>query len=153
MISFNTTGGGGSPWPKLAMAGIVFILVVYFIGRSYGKTVPPSPIPVPQDDPNVKPGSGTPKFDPKPLTDRLYQDIKGWSNPFDRDMDAWNNLASLSDTNFVIVLNDWDARYYNKWTQTLYQAYMGEKFNPLTSKNLLSSLSQKFERLEKGRKA
>lgn len=132
----------------LILGAIVFLIVVYFVGKSYGKNKPPREIPLPDDDPS---GTGS-DFDPTSLTDKLYNDIQGWSNPLNRDMNAWNAFLSLSDTNFVKVLNDWNERYYSKWKETLYQSYLKEKFNPWTSKNLLVSLNEKFARLDKSKK-
>lgn len=131
------------------LGGTVFLLVIFFVGRYYGRNTPPAEIPVPDDDPTKPTPSGQSSFDPKPLTDKLYNDIEGISGIFNRDMDAWNSLAALSDTDFVKVLNDWNARYWTKHKENLYDAYRGEYFNPITSKNLLSTLSQRFERLGK----
>jgi hypothetical protein len=127
------------------VAVIIFLVIVYFIGKNIGKNTPPPEIKDPGTDFKSS-------FNPTALTDSLYNDIKGYSNPLNRNMDAWNAFLALSDTDFIKVLNDWDKRYFSKWQQTLYSAFKDEKFNPFTSANLITSLTKRFERIEALRK-
>ena len=130
------------------MVAIILLIVIFFVGKAYGKNLPPKEVPVPLD-----PGTGgTSTFDPTALTDRLFRDMDGIQlNIFDRDMDAYNTLNSLSDTDFVKVMNDWDKRYYARSKETLFQAFQGEWFYE-TAKNLNESLIKRFTRLEATRK-
>ena len=135
-----------STYIYVAIITAVIMVVAYFVGRAHGKSIGPPSIPVPEDTV----GGGAPSYDPKPLTDRLYKDIDGLKLKFQRDWDAWLELQALSDTNIVKVMNDWDARYYNVWRETLAQAY--DKEYVLTMSTMLKSLPPRFERLEKLRK-
>jgi hypothetical protein len=129
------------------LGGIVFLAAVFYAGRSYGKNKPPDPMRVPEDTP----GTTESKYDPTALTDRLYRDIKGLSSIAFRDMDAWKTLISLSDTDFVKVINDWNQRYYSKYKESLYQAYENEWFNPYTTFEFDQALRRRFEKFDKSK--
>lgn len=125
-----------------SIAAIILLLVIFFVGKSYGKNKPPTAIADPND--------GNTIFDPTSYTDRLYTDINGLRLPiihwFRDDSEIWKLVTSLSDSNLVKIMNDWDKRYYSKWKQTLATAVAAESF--LTDQGLLTRL----KRLEATRK-
>lgn len=68
----------------------------------------------PADNPH---GTGLLKIDPEKvhtIADDLYADLVKWDwNPFafSRDVAIYQRFNSLSDTEFVAVYNDWNARF------------------------------------------
>lgn len=127
-----------------SIAGIALILVFFFIGKSYGKSIPPKPVTLPNDN-----GSSTgqaPDIKIMQITDALKEDIYSW---FTRDSAPYVELMGLSDTDFVRVYNDWNARYFSKDNQTLKQAIEGEFLSStsFTFYNLKPQLMERFQRL------
>lgn len=131
-----------------SIAGIILILVFFFVGKALGKSTPPDMVPLPND-----PGAGgtgatgqLPSAGITAITDSLYDDIYSiWT----RDSQPYIDLMALSDTDFVRVYNDWNARYYSKDQQTLKQAIDGEWLSAtsFTFYNLKPQLMQRFSRL------
>lgn len=135
---------------------IVLLIVVLVISWQVYKKIKftvqqPRPIPLPDDNP-LGPFQGS--FNPVPLTEKLYQDIRGWK--FFNNYEPWKELSALSDTQVVQVMNEWDKRYFSTWGETLLEAFSGElryKVNTwFSSANFLNVLRQRLERLEKLRK-
>jgi hypothetical protein len=126
------------------IAGIVLILVFFFIGKSYGKSIPPGKVPLPDDNGNSTGQASDSKI--MRITDDLKEDIYSW---FTRDSAPYVELMGLSDTDFVRVYNDWNARYYSKDNQTLKQAIEGEFLSStsFTFYNLKPQLMERFSRL------
>lgn len=130
----------------LAIAVIVLLLVIFFVGKSYGKNKPPNAINVPDDDVD-----GVISYDPTSLTDALYKDIKGVSLLGYHDTTPYFELNKLSDGNLVIVMNDWDNRYYGKNKETLFEAISNEYFlfNQIDTVNAIVSRLKKLEATRK----
>lgn len=129
------------------IAGLALILIFFFIGKSFGRSIPPAMVPLPND-----PGSGTgatgslSDANIRLITDALHEDINSW---FTRDSAPYIDLMALSDTDFVRVYNDWNSRYFNDNKETLKQAIEGEWLSAtsFTFYNLKPQLMQRFERL------
>jgi len=64
-------------------------------------------------------------YDPKPLTDNLYNDIYAgfWAS---RNEEPYEVLLAMSDDKFKMVHNDWLARYFDEDKETLKVAISNE---------------------------
>lgn len=134
-------------WLYIGIAFIVLILVFFFIGKAYGKSLPPKPVTLPPDGSGS--GQGGAQLSEgavQKLTDDLYEDIYSWGT---RNSEPYIALLALSNTDFVRVYNDWNARYYFKDKETLKQAIGGEVFSitSFTFVNLKDNLMQRFQTL------
>lgn len=78
-------------------------------------------------------------FNPKPFTDDMYQAVYGYVNS---DQKPYENLMSLDDTQFTMVAEDWNKRYFSKDKETLRQAIYGEWFI-----SLQDDIQARFKRL------
>lgn len=69
------------------------------------------------------------EFNPKPYTDDLQANIYAWNEEVPlRDTTLYENLYNLSDTEFKLVAQDWNKRYYAKDKETLRMAIFKEYF-------------------------
>lgn len=65
-------------------------------------------------------------FDAGAIADALHNDIyAGWFTP--RNRQIYSTLSSLSDTEFVMVYNKWNDKYYKDDQESLATAIAGEK--------------------------
>lgn len=122
---------------------IIVIAVVYFMGRKSG-SVKIENVPLPSDkglDSNKLTDDEGKQV--RKITLALYQDMSG-INVFSRDIQAFRELNTLSDTLFVAVYNDFNTMYGSEG-ESLREWIQGEKswsFNPLTMISSDSSFSE-----------
>ncbi len=134
---------------------VVVIAVIYFIGRKAGKNASYNPwqAPLPEDAPH---GTGLLVVDGakvRTIADDLYADLDKWDwNPFTmvRDVDVYKRFNSLSDTEFVAVYNDWNARFSSEFNgKSLLVVIKGEYSWGLGQFNSLrDSILQRCDRLK-----
>jgi hypothetical protein len=130
----------------LVIALVIILVIIFFVGKSYGKNLPPKSIADPKDN-----ADGTTNYNPTALTDSLFNDIEGISWLTYHDTDPYINLNKLSDTNIVVVMNDWDKRYYNKHKETLFEAIGNEYYLP-TQIETIYAVMDRLRKLEQTRK-
>lgn len=137
----------------IGFVSILLVVMVFLIAKK--ANAKPNKIVVPEDlntdaiDTKGNSGTGTSKktsYDPTDITDRLYNEIKGWNFTYDDKL--YSELMSLSNTNLVKVMNDWDKRYFKKWNETLLEAIEGEKIFGFYKNSILSRLRE-MEKLRK----
>ncbi len=126
------------------IAIIIFLIVVYFVGKSYGKSLPPDQTKLP-DDPNNpgKTGTGI-KADStiSAMTDRVFNDIEGINWLGYHDGSIYTELVAFSDVDLVKVSNDWLDRYFNKHNETLLNALKAETFVLWSPENVTNIISR-----------
>lgn len=86
-------------------------------------------------------------WDPKPLTDNIYNDIYSWGA---RNPEPYKVLLATSDEKFKMVHNDWLSRFFDKDKETLKVAISNEGFSTLdggTFLRLRDSLLARFTNL------
>lgn len=138
-------------WTVAIVLGcIVFLVLAYWIGKSYGKSLPPKPIDQPEDlqDNGTVNASGTlSEVEIQQITDAFYKDINGWSWGFQHDMTPYQKFLSLSNTDKVKVLNDWNARYFSEWSQQLDDAISGEYYSSSGNAKLAGAVVDSIKKL------
>jgi hypothetical protein len=134
-------------WLYIGIAFIVLILVFFFIGKAFGKSMPPKPVELPPDGSGGgEGGAQLTEAAIQKLTDQLKDDIYSFGT---RNSEPYIALLALSNTDFVRVYNDWNARYYNEDKETLKQAIAGEYFSvtSFTFANVKETLMNRFQSL------
>lgn len=101
----------------IAVVIIIIIAIIYFKGRRDGKKYVPEMVKLPVDT------NTSSTFNPGPYTDALKNDLYGYGL---RNAKPYQDLLTLSNTQFVAVYNDWNKRYFSKWKETLPQAIKAE---------------------------
>jgi len=132
----------------IILGAVIFLVIIFFVGKSYGKSIPPKENEIPSDDPTGTGGSSEKVI--TGITDEIYNDISGLTLfGSSRNFDAYVNLNSLSDADFVRVYNDWNNRYFSKDKETIRQAINNEIrfFFPFGLEGTLDSIENKFSRL------
>lgn len=121
---------GKSKPKELVIFSLIVAAVAWFVASQIMYLISKLPPPNPKDPPNDNNINGSdPFFNPKPITDGLYEDIDYWLFfSGNRNADPYNQLAALSDINLLGVYKDWNSRYYSKRSQTLVQAMQGEYY-------------------------
>ncbi len=112
--------------PKTLMYLAIFVAImvvsIYFVQQT--GIFPQGNVQLPND---INPEAGPDgSFNPHPYTDSLYNDINSYGI---RDVSAYSNALQLSNAELAAVINDWNARYYNKSQQKLSDAISGEFFS------------------------
>lgn len=138
---------------SIAITFVIVILIlvgIYFYGKYKGTDVK-KPNPMPDDTPWGGGLTAEQATNVRTLTNRLYDDMEGTTvfNEF-RDMEAFNNLLTSSDTIFVAVYNDFNDLHYSTDKGTLKQWIEDETFwlGLFTqSQNIKDALMLKFNRL------
>lgn len=112
----------------IAIGVVLFLLlivglVVYFAGKSKGKlqstiNLSNPVIDNPYDQNNQ--GNVTSTAEVKQLSEAIYNDMNG-SNVVNHDIDTWNRVLSLSDTDFIRVYNEFDTAHQKDSGQSLAQ--------------------------------
>lgn len=128
-----------------AIAGIIVILVFFFIGKSYGRNVAPKPVDLPPDTGGTGGNAGAqlPEAQIQRLVDDLKEDIYSWGT---RNSEPYVQLLALSNTDYVRAYNDWNSRYYKLDKETLRQAIEGEVLSAtsFTFANIKPQLINRF---------
>lgn len=104
---------------------LVIILTIYFLGKHAGKKYVPKEVPLPAD---TQPGEMK-NFNPGTYTDAVKDELYGFGF---RSAGPYNELLTLSNSQFVAVYNDWNKRYFEKHNETLpgaIKAEMGTVWN------------------------
>lgn len=127
------------------IAGFILILMFFFIGKAFGKSLPPDPVALPEDA-GGESGAQLSSTAIEKLTDEIHEDIYDW---WTRNSEPYVKLLALSNTDFVRVYNDWNARYFKKDNETLKVAIEGEKFSvtSFTFANIKDDLMNRFTAL------
>lgn len=131
---------------------VMLILITYFVGKSYGKSLPPKKIDEPEDlqeNGTVSNLGSRPLSEIQQLTDDFYNDIKGISWFFDHNMAPYQKFLTLSNTDKVRVINDWNTRYYHKWSQNIAEAIKGERYSSSGNAKLAGAVVESIEKLSK----
>ena len=131
---------------SVIVGAVILLIVIFFVGKAYGKKTPPKKLPDPGDIVD-----DVTTYDPTAMTDKLWGDIDGISWLYNHDIDIYNELITLSDTNLVKVMNDWDKRYFSKHSETLLQAINGEYYF-LDDNDIIDALKARLTKLEATRK-
>lgn len=138
-------------WIIAVVVGFVLLLVItYWVGKSYGKSLPPKPIDQPtdlQDDGTTSNAGSASTAEIQQITDAFYNDIDGIAWGFVHDMVPYQKFLELSNTDKVRVINDWNARYYSEWSQNLAEAIEGEKYSSGGNAKLAGAVVDSIKKL------
>lgn len=130
-------------WVIIAVViiAVIIVVVVYLYGKKAGKdsTAPD----IPGDNPN-SPLTETERTKINSITDRLINDIYGFSNAAFRDWPSYQELATSSDRIFVGVWN----LYRQKKEVSLKADMQGESYwidqNPIAETDIIQLIYDRF---------
>lgn len=118
-------------WTIAIVIGVLFaFLIAYWLGKSYGKSLPPKKIPLPDDVEGERGKLSDEKI--KEITDAFYEDIRGVSLFNVHNMQPYMEYLVVSNKDKVKIINDWNNRYYHKWNEDLATAIEGEGYGSQT---------------------
>lgn len=127
---------------------LAFVLVFFFIGKSYGKNLPPKPVELPVDQ-GGNGGQGAQLTDTQ--ISAIVTEIKDDAYCFfcTRNSTPYVSLLALSNTDFVRAYNIWNTLYFNLKKETLREAIEAEWFSitSYTFKNIYDQLIDRFKSL------
>lgn len=118
----------------LIFGSLIALVLIFFMGRSYGKTEPPKAIDIDgQTDTDGYLVSTITDREINLLTDRLYKDLDGihWIGT-SRDEELWYKIVALSDRDLARIVNNWSKNYYSKHKEKLSEAIEDDYFSNLT---------------------
>jgi hypothetical protein len=118
------------PSTIIVLIVIAVLVYVYLSGRKAGKNKASDSIKkdlkVDVDKKLLVDKDGK-EFDPKPITDRLYKDIKGITLLANqRDVEVYQVLTAMPDERIKAVANDWLDRYFDEDKESLRKALSSE---------------------------
>lgn len=141
---------GGKDMRTLLGVLVISWLLIYVLTSQITKRIYEH---IPQDEVPSDlgtPGSSTANYDPRPVTDELYEDIySSWY--VKRNKSIYERLLALGNGPFVMVSNDWKARYYTMDHETLRQAIGNEEHGQYWDaafNSLVSSIEARFAALK-----
>lgn len=130
---------GEKSWQMLVALLLGVFVVAWLITRKVtASIVPQSALP---DDVGLTQCSA---YDPKSLTDRIYNDI--YCKWCFRNTAPYVELLALSKCEFVKVHNDWNKRYLSKDGETLRQAINGESGGSGQFFGLVNAINASFDK-------
>lgn len=103
-------------WILAAIVLLVIIIIAYKRGKSYR----PQQVKLPPDIQTGNPDT----FDPTNYTDSIFRDIDCVACT--HDSGPYNNANTLSNSQITAIWNDWNRRYYQKWSMDMATAMCGE---------------------------
>ncbi len=133
-------------WVIIAI--VASLILIFFMGKSYGKSIPPEDINV--DDLVDDTGylvSTLSDSDIQFLTTRIFKDIEGVNFWFGSHAgELWYEISNLSDRDLTRVSNYWNNKYYKEHKETLSEAIDSDFFGSLNS--IAKSLVRRLQRIE-----
>jgi hypothetical protein len=106
-------------------------MISYQVGKWYGKNTPPKKISAqPNTGPNgeVNPNKPLTALQVQQLTEKLWEDMDGISWFGEHNGDPYKAFLELGDMDKAKVINYWNAHFYNKNSETLYDAADAEYY-------------------------
>lgn len=131
------------------IGAIVGFILIFFMGKSWGKSTPPSAVNV---DGLVDSGgnfvSSMTDSDIQYLTERIFKDLDGvnWFIGGDHENELWYQVSALSDWDLTRVINYWNKHYYSVNHEKLSEAIDNDYF--LDISDVITVLLRKIQRIE-----
>lgn len=134
----------------LFISVLVALILIFFMGKSFGKSDPPKAIDIEGDtDTDGYFVSSLSDSDIRYLTERIYKDLDGvnWLVGADHENELWFEVSNLSDRDLTRVINEWSKTYYRKHNQTLGEMIDNDWF--LDISDLITALLRRIQKIER----
>lgn len=133
------------------IGAIIALVLIYFMGRSYGKSIPPDNVDIDgKTDTDGYLQSTLIDSDIQYLTSRLFTDLDGvnWWFVINHNTELWYEAAALNDYDLTRVINYWNKKYYKENNETLYEAMDDDHWEYDLSSGAIDVLLRRIQRLE-----
>ncbi len=131
----------------LIIGCLVSLILIFFMGKSYGKSIPPPNVDL--DGKTDNEGylvSQLSDADIRYITERVFKDMEGLNWFGDHENELWYEVANLSDRDLARLINEWNKTFYKRHNEKLSEAISNEHF--IDVGELITALQRRIIRIE-----